>query len=136
MQLIRQTPMFSGLWAMLISAACRLTSCEQVHKTQMLQGSNTHPRPGPELGGFRIPVAVVQRYRAAAASPADLQLLPPKNSVLALIGTSQRFDQVNPPPGLQETAAGGNKTPFLGGLATAEAMCQLNPLLRLILLNS
>lgn len=58
------------------------------------------------MGGFRILVTVEQRYRAAAASPADLQLLPPKNGVLAIIGTSQRLDQVNLLPGLQETSAG------------------------------
>lgn len=72
----------------------------------MKQGSDAHPRPGPEAGGFGIRVAVVRRDGAAAAGPADLQLLPPKNSVLAVIRTSQRFDQVDLPPGLQETAAG------------------------------
>lgn len=98
--------MCSSSWA-IISQVCCLTSCELLHKTDTPKGSNTHPRPGPEqVGGFRTLVAVVRRYGAAAADPADLQLLPPENSVLALIRASQRFDQVNLPPSPQETAAG------------------------------
>lgn len=93
-----QKDLLSSLWLTIAGVSCWLTSSEHFYKTDPLQGSNTHPRPGPEEAGeFRALVDVVRRSQSysTAGRPTDLQLLPPKDSVLAVVRARQRFDGVN-----------------------------------------